>query len=102
MEQSAAMLFAIEGSRPYGERLAGRLEWPLSAHEERSFEDGEHKIRSLVDVRRHDVYVIHSLNRSPDASPNDKLNRLLSFYRCIEGLRRHTGHGCRPVSLLCP
>jgi hypothetical protein len=25
MEQSAAMLFALEGSRPYGERLAGHL-----------------------------------------------------------------------------
>jgi ribose-phosphate pyrophosphokinase len=84
MEQSAAMLFAIEGSRPYGERLAARLEWPLSAHEERPFEDGEHKIRPLVDVRRHDVYVIHSLNGSSDASPNDKLNRLLFFIGALK------------------
>jgi len=77
MQQSAALLFALEGSRAYGERVAARLEWPLSAHEERSFEDGEHKTRPLVDVSRRDVFVIHSLYGSPGASPNDKLCRLL-------------------------
>ena len=77
MQQSAALLFALEGSRAYGERVAARLEWPLSAHEERSFEDGEHKIRPLVDVSRRDVFVIHSLDGSPGSSPNDKLCRLL-------------------------
>jgi ribose-phosphate pyrophosphokinase len=77
MQESGAVLFAIEGSRGYGERVASRLEWPLSAHEERSFEDGEHKIRPLVDVTRRDVYVIHSLYGSTGASPNDKLCRIL-------------------------
>lgn len=84
MEQSAAVLFALEGSRAYGERVASRLEWPLSAHEERSFEDGEHKIRPLVDVSRRDVFVIHSLNGSADASPNDKLCRLLFFIGALK------------------
>lgn len=79
MEQSGALLFALEASRSYGERVASRLEWPLSAHEEREFEDGEHKIRPLVDVNRRDVYVIHSLNGSPGASPSDKLCRMLFF-----------------------
>ena len=77
MQQSAALLFALEGSRTYGERIAARLEWPLSPHEERSFEDGEHKVRPLVDVNRRDVFLIHSLHGSPGASPNDKLCRLL-------------------------
>ena len=77
MQQPAALMFALEGSRAYGERVAARLEWPLSAHEERSFEDGEHKIRPLVDVNRRDVFVIHSLYGSADASPNDKLCRFL-------------------------
>jgi ribose-phosphate pyrophosphokinase len=84
MEQSAGLLFALEGSHPYGERVAACLEWPLSTHEERPFEDGEHKIRPLVDVHRHDVYVIHSLHGSPDASPNDKLNRLLFFIGALK------------------
>jgi ribose-phosphate pyrophosphokinase len=84
MEQSAALLFALEGSRPYGECVASRLEWPLSAHEERSFEDGEHKTRPLVDVHRRDVFVIHSLYASVGASPNDKLCRLLFFIGALK------------------
>jgi ribose-phosphate pyrophosphokinase len=84
MEQSAALLFALEGSRLYGGRVASRLEWPLSAHEERAFEDGEHKARPLVDVSRRDVFVIHSLHGNEDASPNDKLCRLLFFIGALK------------------
>ena len=84
MEQSGAVLFALEGSTAYGERVAARLEWPLSAHEERSFEDGEHKVRPLVDVSRRDVFVIHSLHGGADASPNDKLCRLLFFIGALK------------------
>lgn len=84
MEQSAALLFALEDSRAYGERVAARLEWPLSAHEERDFEDGEHKVRPLVDVSRRDVYVIHSLYGSAGASPSDKLCRLLFFVGALK------------------
>ena len=73
-----------KAAAPYGERVAARLEWPLSAHEERSFEDGEHKIRPLVDVSRRDVFVIHSLYGSADASPNDKLCRLLFFIGALK------------------
>ncbi len=81
---SAPLLFALEGSRRYGERVASCLEWPLSAHEERSFEDGEHKIRPLVEVSRRDVFVIHSLDGSAAASPNDKLCRLLFFIGALK------------------
>jgi ribose-phosphate pyrophosphokinase len=84
MEQAAALLFAIEGSRDYGARVASRLEWPLSLHEEREFEDGEHKIRSLVDVSRRDIFVMHSLYHSASASPNDKLCRLLFFIGALK------------------
>jgi ribose-phosphate pyrophosphokinase len=84
MHQSAALLFALEGSRALGERLAARLEWPLSRHEERAFEDGEHKTRPLVDVSRQDVFVLHSLYGGPGASPNDKLCRLLFFIGALK------------------
>ncbi len=84
MEQSAGLLFALEGSRDYGQRLASRLEWPLSAHEEREFEDGEHKTRPLVDVHRRDVFVLHSLYGSRGASPNDKLCRMLFFIGALK------------------
>lgn len=92
MEQSAALLFALEASRGYGARVAERLEWPLSPHEEREFEDGEHKIRPLIDVNRRDVFVIHSLHRSVGATPNDKLCRVLFFIGALKdaGARRVT------------
>ena len=51
----------------------------LSNHEEREFEDGEHKIRSLVNVRNQNVFVIQSLYGESNLSVNDKLCRLLFF-----------------------
>jgi len=73
------MLFAIGPSREFGARVASRLGVELSPHEEREFEDGEHKSRALVNVRGADVYAIHSLYGDATQSPNDKLVRLLLF-----------------------
>ncbi len=72
-------LFALRGTEVFGERVAASLNCKLSAHEERSFEDGEHKIRPLESVVGCDVYVVHSLHGGPDESPNDKLCKLLFF-----------------------
>ncbi len=54
-------LFGLNTSRDYADRVAAHLHIELCAHEERAFEDGEHKSRALVDVAGHDVFVIHSL-----------------------------------------
>jgi ribose-phosphate pyrophosphokinase len=78
------MLFALDTSQEYGARVARRLEVPLSAHEEREFEDGEHKARPLVDARGHDVFVVHSLHRGAGRSPSDKLCRLLFFIGALK------------------
>ena len=72
-------LFVLEASRPFGEKVARALSVPLAAHEERSFEDGEHKARPLENVRGRDVFVIQSLYSEPGDSVNDKLCRLLFF-----------------------
>jgi len=77
-------LFAVGGTRDYGLRLAEHLDLLLSEHEERGFEDGEHKIRPLTSVRRHDVFVIHSLYGDAEQSPNDKLCRLLFFIGALK------------------
>jgi ribose-phosphate pyrophosphokinase len=77
-------LFAVEGTRDYGLRVAQHLELVLDDHEERAFQDGEHKIRPLVNVRRHDVFVIHSLYGDTEESPNDKLCRLLFFIGALK------------------
>jgi ribose-phosphate pyrophosphokinase len=81
---SGLTLFAVEGTRDYGERVAQHLELSLGTHEEREFEDGEHKIRPLVEVRRQDVFVVHSLYGDRKQSPNDKLCRLLFFIGALK------------------
>jgi ribose-phosphate pyrophosphokinase len=77
-------LFAVGASRDYGARVAQHLDLVLAEHEERAFEDGEHKIRPLVEVRRQDVFVIHSLYGDAEHSPNDKLCRLLFFIGALK------------------
>ena len=73
------MLFALAASRELGAAVAGAADLALASHEEREFEDGEHKARALESVRGRDVYAIHSLDGEPGASANDKLLRLLFF-----------------------
>lgn len=76
-------LFALDASREFGQRVAAALGTPLAAHEERAFEDGEHKARPLINLRGGDVYVLHSLHGGPRESPNDKLCRLLFFLGAV-------------------
>lgn len=73
------MLFALDSTHEYGERVAHHLGRPLEPHEERGFEDGEHKARPLVNVRNGNVFVLQSLYGDRGASVNDKLCRLLFF-----------------------
>jgi len=76
-------LFALHASRAYGERVAGALGVALARHEEREFEDGEHKARPSESVRGRDVYVVHSLYGEAAQSVNDKLVRLLFFLGAV-------------------
>lgn len=77
------LFFAIHESRPFGEQVARHLGVDLSLHEERNFEDGEHKMRPLVSVRGKDVYVLQSLHGGPVESVNDKLCKLLFFLSAL-------------------
>ena len=79
MSLDNAMLFALNASRRYGERVATHLGAELAPHEEREFEDGEHKARPLANVRGKQAYVIQSLYGDDQESVNDKLCRLLFF-----------------------
>jgi len=64
-------LFALNGTDVLGEKIGKWLAYPLSAHEEHEFEDGEHKARPVDPVAGADVYVIHSLPGGPEHSAND-------------------------------
>ena len=79
MNTGPLSLFGLERSRELAERVAEQLEVTLAVHEERGFEDGEHKARPLQDVRGHDAFVLHSLYGDDEESGNDKLCRLLFF-----------------------
>jgi ribose-phosphate pyrophosphokinase len=96
MNRDALCLFALDASRPYGERVAAALGIALSRHDEREFEDGEHKARSLENVRGRDVYVIHSLYGEPGMSANDKLIRLLFFIGALKDA------SAAQVTAVCP
>lgn len=70
-------LFSLDCGSDFASQVAVHLGVPLGKHEERDFEDGEHKIRTLETVRNRDVFVVQSLNSSDCLSTNDKLVRLL-------------------------
>lgn len=72
-------IFALKGSERLGDAIARSMWTEVEPHEERDFEDGEHKARPLVGVRGEDVYVVHSLAGEDGASANDKLVKLLFF-----------------------
>jgi len=77
-------LFALEDTRAFGEAVARALGIALAGHEERRFEDGEHKARPLESVRGKDVFVVQSLHGEPGRSVNDKLVTLLFFLACLK------------------
>ncbi|TLF48764.1 ribose-phosphate pyrophosphokinase [Halomonas urmiana] len=76
-------LFSLNASRPFGEKVAQALGHSLAEHEERDFEDGEHKVRPLESVRGEDVYVLQSLNGAPEQGVNERLCRLLFFLGAV-------------------
>jgi ribose-phosphate pyrophosphokinase len=89
-------LFALDSSRELGDEVAAALGVERAPHEEREFEDGEHKARPLVAVRGEDCYLLASLHGGPGQSPNDKLCRLLF----LAGALRDAG--AARVTAVCP
>lgn len=77
-------VFALQATAELGAAIARDLNVKLSVHEEREFEDGEHKARPLEDVQGAIVYVIQSLHGGPLQSAHDKLCRLLFFIGALK------------------
>jgi ribose-phosphate pyrophosphokinase len=84
MSDDDVKIFALNAGRQFGDLVCQHLKLSLSPHEEREFEDQEHKIRPLASVRGKDVYVVCSLYADGVQSENDKLVKLLFF---IAGLK---------------
>lgn len=96
MAQDSLALFSLTGTIDYAQRVAARLETPLSPVEERAFEDGEHKVRPLVPVEGEDCFVLHALHGDENQSVNDKLCRLLFFIATLKD------HGAARVTAVLP
>jgi ribose-phosphate pyrophosphokinase len=77
--RSPLALFSLGTEPALTHGVADHLGVALDSHEERAFEDGEHKLRPLSSVRGRDVYVLAGLAGDADASVNDRLCRLLFF-----------------------
>lgn len=67
MSHGDIAVFAPKSGRDFGGRVCSHLRISLSPHEERAFEDGEHKTRPLESVRGKDVFVIQTSTATPKA-----------------------------------
>jgi ribose-phosphate pyrophosphokinase len=92
----APLLFSLDGHGRLVPALAEELNATVAPHEDRRFEDGEHKLRPLVDPRGADAYVVCSLYGAPQDSPHDKLCRLLFFAATLRD------HGAARVTAVLP
>lgn len=90
------LLFSLDPEATLAQALATGLGVTLAPHEDRRFEDAEHKLRPLLDPRGRDVYVLDSLYGGAVDSPHDKLCRLLMF---VATLREH---GAARVTAVVP
>jgi ribose-phosphate pyrophosphokinase len=84
MNNSRPLLFALQGSEAYATGVAKRLGWQLASHEERDYEDGEHKCWPTATVNGYRVVLIHSLYSDDRQSAHDKLCRLLFFCNALK------------------
>jgi ribose-phosphate pyrophosphokinase len=89
-------LFALSGGEGLGGRVAEALGVPLDPHEERGFEDGEHKARPLASVRGRHAVLIGSLHGDAAMSVNDRLCRALFFCAALRDA------GAAEVTLVAP
>jgi ribose-phosphate pyrophosphokinase len=89
-------LFALQATRDLGTHVAAGIGCVLAPHEEREFEDGEYKLRPLIDVRGDDAYVVQSLHGDAHSTAADKLVRLLFFAAALRD------HGAGRVTAILP
>jgi len=73
------LVFGLDATKEYAAKVAKHLGLELSNKDEKYFEDGEPYLRSMVNVRGRDVFVIQSLYSDENESASDKFVKLLWF-----------------------
>jgi ribose-phosphate pyrophosphokinase len=77
-------VFVLNATKDFGDAVARAGGVIPGNHEERTFEDGEYKVRPLEAVAGCDVYVVQSLHAGPSDTTDGKLNRLLFFIGALK------------------
>lgn len=77
-------VFDLESGSSLASAIASMLGSPLANWEERHFEDGEHKARTLSSVRGQHAVLLQSLYSDEALSVNDRLVRLLFFVAALK------------------
>ena len=95
-------LFALQATADFGTAVAQALGCKLAAHEEREFEDGEHKARPLDAGRRRQCLRRPEPARRPFGNGKRQALPAPVLHRSAQGCRRRPCHGGRAISLLCP
>jgi ribose-phosphate pyrophosphokinase len=90
------LLVALDESGALGRAIAHEARVTLAPVEQRSFEEGEFKLRPLVSVRDRDLFVVQSLAGCADVPVAQRLVRLLFL---LFGLR---DAGARRLTVLIP
>jgi ribose-phosphate pyrophosphokinase len=90
------LIYGLDEDTALAGAIATALDERLAPHEERRFEDGEHKWRPLSDPRGDDAYVVAGLYGGPRLSPQDKLVRLMMFAATLRD------HGAARVTAVVP
>ena len=73
------IVFGLNGSKSYAKKVCSHLDVNLSSNTEKYFDDGESYIKSDVNVREADVYIISSIYSDSKQTVNEKLVNLLWF-----------------------
>jgi ribose-phosphate pyrophosphokinase len=89
-------VFSLDSGRFLLERVCQHLGVAPGRHEERTFADGEHKIRPLQSVRGRDVYVVQSLFHGEDLPVDSTVIRTLFFLGAVRDA------GASRVTLVAP
>lgn len=89
-------LFGLDGSRRFAQRVAWYLDVPLSKHVEKYFADKEAYVRSEVNVRGADTYVISSLYTDEFQTVAEKFTKLLFFIGSL------VDASCRRITVVAP
>jgi len=76
-------LFGL-GDVSYSKKIAHHLDIPLSEHVDTLFPDGDPYIRSDVNVRGCDVYIVQSLYKDEKESASEKFTKLLFFINSLK------------------